>query len=396
MLRHELRTRELARTMLTVRAMPSTNTQCWRFPVQALYGLALVVASCNTTGPGQLDDAGNPLADSVSLVDADTRPLGAGVVTLAGSSVAGHRDGWRTAAQLSNPVNVAVGPTGDLFVADFDSSWIRKVTRDGLVTTVLTGPSTFKRPFGLLFAPDGTLYAQTDMDAQGTVKEGALWTIDLKSGKASLVMDRAGRLRGLVALPAPDSRLVGADYLSHVVMLFDRQTKALTLLAGASGQRGYADGTGFAARFSTPYDVVLTSSNELIVADQGNHRLRKITLAGEVSTWAGDGVAGKVDGPRLGARFNGPEALAIDAAQNVYVTEAMGRVVRKITGAGQVTTIAGDGKAGFVDASDPLKATFYGLEGLDVTSDGRLLYIADGNQGNGQGYNRVRRMTVAP
>lgn len=126
-----------------------------KLPPRAVFGLALLLASCGTVDPIEVSDGTVAQDQQVSFGDA--KPLGAGVVTLAGSSTPGDRDGLRDAAKFNNPVNVILSPAGDVFVADFDNSKIRKVTPFGLVTTVLTGPSTFKRPFGLVFASDGTL-----------------------------------------------------------------------------------------------------------------------------------------------------------------------------------------------------------------------------------------------
>ena len=371
-------------------------TSCGTNPHHSPADASLVPYSGLIDQGAPASDQGLPTTDNSCPSVGNAGAVGPGVVTLAGSEEAGHRDCVGVAAQFNNPVNVTVGPTGELFVADFDNDTIRKVSPQGVVTTVLTGPGGFRRPFGLVFASDGRLYVQTDYDSRGTEKVGALWTLDLKSGQASLVLDKIGLLRGLGALHAPSSGLVVADYTGHVVLRFDPETKAMTTLAGSRGKSGYADGTGSAARFSAPYDVVVTSSHEIIVADEGNHRLRQITLSGQTSTWAGDGVAGSLDGPRLGARFNKPRGLAIDSAQNVYVTEVDGHVIRKVSTAGQVTTIAGDGVPGFLDAADPLQARFFGLEGLDITGDGKLLSVADGNEGTESNYHRVRRVTLEP
>ena len=89
--------------------------------------------------------------------------LTAGVSTLAGAGQAGYVDGNRDLARFANPVNVAYGPDGNLYVADFDNNRLRVVAADGTTATVIA-QATFERPFGLAFGPDGTLWVSTDND----------------------------------------------------------------------------------------------------------------------------------------------------------------------------------------------------------------------------------------
>ncbi|MFN6053153.1 MAG: Ig-like domain-containing protein, partial [Planctomycetia bacterium] len=111
--------------------------------------------------------------------------------------------------------------------------------------------------------------------------------------------------------------------------------------AGTQGTAGYADGTGTAAKFNLPLQMAIDSSDNLYVADSGNHRIRKITPIGEVTTIAGTGTASSLDGAAASATFNEPTGIAINPATGViYVSERLGNVVRKIEN-GQVTTVAG-------------------------------------------------------
>ena len=114
---------------------------------------------------------------------------------------------------------------------------------------------------------------------------------------------------------------------------------------------GRADGTGSAARFSHPYAVAVDGSGNVYVADTYNFTVRKITPAGVVTTLAGlAGSSGFVDGTGSGARFDGPFGTAVDSTNNLYVGDRDNQVIRKITPAGVVTTLAGvagsDGIAG--------------------------------------------------
>lgn len=121
----------------------------------------------------------------------------------------------------------------------------------------------------------------------------------------------------------------------------------VTTLAG--GSEGFGDGVGLSALFNTPSALALGPGGNLFVADTGNNRIRKITPEGRVTTVAGDGTAGYVDGPAAKARFNGPIGLAVSEGGDIYVADTYNDVIRMITTEGEVTTIAGAGSPGYAD-----------------------------------------------
>lgn len=321
----------------------------------------------------------------------DLGELGAGVSTLTGSNVPGNIDGPRGTARFYNPVNVAVSPGGDIIVADFDNSLIRRVTPEGDTSTVIEPDPDFYRPFGLAFADSNTLLVQTDYNATAD-RGGALWSIDLNSGAKTLVANDVGRPRGLVAID--NNRAAFIEYQQHVIQVIDLDSKNISTIAGSTGQAGYTDGSAGAARFNVPYDAIQLPNGNLLVADQMNHRLREVSMSGQVTTWAGTGNPATVDGPSMQASFNQPQGLAIDDAGNVYVAERGGYVVRMIDTSGNVSTIAGNGEAASVDNTDPNQASIYGLEGIDVTPDGRFVYVADGSRGEPVEHHYIRRVQM--
>jgi len=148
----------------------------------------------------------------------------------------------------------------------------------------------------------------------------------------------------------------------------------VTVLAG-SGTAAYTDGTGAAASFLTgPKGLAIDLAGNLYTTD--GLRVRKITPAGVVTTLAGTGVAGNVDGPAATAQFGGLEGIAVDGAGNVYVDDTFYKTIRKITPAGVVSTIAGTaGTAGFADGQGAA-ASFYGPQAMSVDANGDI-FVAD-------------------
>ncbi len=157
----------------------------------------------------------------------------------------------------------------------------------------------------------------------------------------------------------------------------------VTILAG--GNEGFSDGVAVAASFHTPSGLALASDGNLFVADTGNNRIRKITAAGEVSTVAGDGTAGYVDGPAAQAQFNGPMGIAVDARGNIYVADTYNDRIRMIATDGRVSTDAGGGTPGYADG-DRTTALFDTPSGIAVTTDGSIIVADTGND-------RLRKIT---
>ena len=157
----------------------------------------------------------------------------------------------------------------------------------------------------------------------------------------------------------------------------------VTTLAG--GTEGFADGAGTSAAFNTPSALALGPDGNIYVADTGNNRIRKITPAGQVSTVAGDGNAGYVDGPAAKAQFNGPIGLSVSGGGDIYVADTYNDVIRMITTGGEVTTIAGGGTPGFADGDQ--KAALFDTPSGIVATDSSLIVADTGNR-------RLRRVSA--
>jgi sugar lactone lactonase YvrE len=166
-----------------------------------------------------------------------------------------------------------------------------------------------------------------------------------------------------------------------------------TLAGGApvgETEGGYVDGEGTAARFNRPHGIVADKEGNLYIADTFNHRIRKVTPQGEVSTLAGSGVVGKtqldgaIDGPGNTAKFNNPIGLTIDQDGKLYLTDYWNHRIRKVTPQGEVSTLAGSGPIGeeldgvtFADGPGP-KARFSLPLGITIDAMGDL-YVTDSN-----------------
>ena len=149
-----------------------------------------------------------------------------------------------------------------------------------------------------------------------------------------------------------------------------------------TGQSGYIDGPASFARFNNPYNLVVAPNGDVYVSDFLNQRIRKITQGGVVSTVAGTGVAGLMDGPDSIAQFNFPRGITMDDAGNLYIGDSWNHRIRKIDPSGNVSTFAGGGTSigvqspgDYVDGSDTT-ARFWTPTEVCIDSAGNL-YVAD-------------------
>ncbi|MCS7074730.1 MAG: hypothetical protein NZ108_09710, partial [Bacteroidia bacterium] len=137
-------------------------------------------------------------------------------------------------------------------------------------------------------------------------------------------------------------------FIWGTTLLYSQQQWLVGTLCG-NGIAGYKDGPGTLARFYNPNGICVDKAGNVYVSDMSNHRIRKITPTGTVSTYAGSGVPGHKDGPAETAQFSNPTGLAIDNEGNIYVADNQNHCVRMITTSGNVTTIAGSRYPGLFD-----------------------------------------------
>jgi hypothetical protein len=295
-------------------------------------------ATASFNGPSgvAVDSAGDLyVADHDNHTIRVVTPTG-NVTTLAGAvAMAGSADGLGVTARFNTPVGMAVDSTGNLYVADSNNATIREITPAGFVTT-LAGAA------GMVGNVDGT-GAEARFFSPTAVAVDSTNNLYVTDGSNDSI--RKVTPEGVV-----------------------------TTLAGAADMVGSADGTGAAARFSNPYGMAMDSAGNLYVADSGNNAIRMVTPDGVVTTLAG-GMVGSTDGTGAAARFYGPGSMAMDTAGNLYVADYGNHTIRKVTPTGIVTTLAGAGIAGYVDGTGAA-AQFRGPSDLAVDSSGNL-YVAD-------------------
>ena len=246
------------------------------------------------------------------------------VTTFAGSGARGSLDGIGIAATFNGPSYMAIDSLDNIYLTDINTNLIRKITPDAVVTT---------------FAGSGT---KATTDGTGTAASfNSPWGITIDSNGNLFVSELAG----------------------HVIRKITPGA-VVTTFAG-SGTAGSIDSKGILASFKDPMDIDIDSNNNIFVGDRGNHKIRKITSEGVVTTFAGSGTVGSVDSTGILASFNHPDALTIDSKNNIYVADFSNDNIRKITPEGLVTT--------FINSD----AGFDGPVGIDIASDDRSIYFAE-------------------
>ncbi len=338
------------------------------------------------------------LAGNLYVGDRDNQTIrkvtpGAAVTTLAGSpGQAGSTDGAGGNARFNGPVGIAVDTMGNIFVADRFNHAIRKVTPDGVVTTLAGFPQTgsidatgsaarFRSPRGVGVDSSGNVFVadSANHSIRKVTSDGTVTTL----GGAAEQAGNADGLRSQALFRGAEAGVVDAfgnvyvaDSDNHTIRKISPQG-LVTTLAGVAGQSGSVDGPGPAARFNNPSGLGIDEAGNLFVADTNNHTIRKVTPDGVVSTLAGSaGQGGSSDGPGSLGRFQSPLGVSAGPDGSIYVADTGNHTIRKVTPSGLVSTIAGSaGQTGNLDGVG-LVARFNTPTGLAVSPSGAI-YVAD-------------------
>lgn len=252
----------------------------------------------------------------------------------------GTTNGSAASSKFNTPLNLIADGSGNIYVADSFNHAIRLISNTGTVSTFAGLPGTSGSSNGT--ASNARFFFPTGL----ALTRGALFVIDRGNHTIRRVTD----------------------------------TGDVTLYAGVAGLRGFANGSRFDARFDQPASMVADTAQNLYVADSYNHVIRRITVDGVVSTFAGSpGAPGSNDGAGSAAQFRFPESISIDAAGNFYVADRGNHTIRKISPAGLVSTLAG--AAGISGAVNGPSATarFSSPSGVLAYGDGTLIVSDTGN-----------------
>ena len=287
-----------------------------------------------------------------------------------GASGSGGDGGPATDAQLGGVCAVALDTTGNLFISSL-AGRIRKVAQQGLISVITTiagsdssgyqgdgGPATsayFNGPCGLTVDASGNVFVADSFNNR-IRKISAAGIITSVAGDGTFDYGGDGGPAVSAKLNRPNSvsldvsgNLFVADTYNHRVRRF-KPGNTIVTVAG-NGRDGFAgDGSNAAgAHFNSPTGIAVDSSGNIFIADRDNNRIRKVTTGGIVSTIAGNGTAGFSGdgGAATAARLNGPEAVAVDGAGNVFISDSLNQRVRKVTPGGIISSITGNGTPDF-------------------------------------------------
>ncbi len=269
------------------------------------------------------------------------------VSTFAGSGASGSANGTGTAASFNHPFGVAVDGSGNVYVADSTNDTVRKITSAGVVSTFagqtgVTGTAngtgtaaSFNYPVGVAIDGSGNVY-MTDFTNEVIRKITSAGVVSTFAGQAG-VSGSANGTGTAASFKGPSGIAVDASGNVYVGDQLNCTVRKITpagvvsTLAGQAGVTGSANGIGTAATFNSPFGVVVDGSGNVYVADYYNYMIRKITSAGVVSTLAGQaGVTGSANGTGTAATFNDPNDVLLDGSGNVYVSDQLNGTIRKI------------------------------------------------------------------
>ena len=269
------------------------------------------------------------------------------ISTVAGTGQRGYSGdgGPASRAQIDNPYGIAIGPDGALYICDTDNHVVRKVSRDGTITTVA---GNGKRGY----SGDGQKATEASLNEPYELR-----------------FDRQGNLYVV-------------ERMNHVVRFVDARTGLIRTVAG-SGKAGFSGdgGPAISASLHEPHSIQLDHKGNLYICDIRNHRIRRVNLkSGIITTFAGTGErAPTPDGAKIaGTPLNGPRALDFDKQGNLWLALREGNAVYKMDlKRGRLHHVAGTGAQGFSGNGGPAKiATLSGPKGLSVGPNGNI-YLTD-------------------
>lgn len=362
-----------------------------RAALSSPYGIA-----SNSAGELLIVDQGNTRIRIISS---------GGITTLAGNgqeSFLGDNEP-ATAANLLTPQGIAVDSAGNLFIADSDHQRIRRVAAGSGTITSVAGTGTAGFPVDNIPAISSPLSSPAAVSADGN---GNLYISDTRNNRIRKV-DGTGIITTLAGDGRQDfsgdngpaasaslnvprgitlsgaGQLYVADRNNNRIRRVDLRSGLITTVAGSARQDASGDnGPATDAGLNRPEAVAVDGAGNLLIADNGNHRIRRVdAMSGTITTVAGNGQSGFSgdNGPATAARIESPVGIKVDAAGNLFISEST-RIRRVAARTGVITTVAGNGRIGF--SGDNIQATKTPLtlpSFLDFDPNGNLLFADTGN-----------------
>ena len=340
--------------------------------------VAMVASGFSGVYAVSIDVAGNIyVAESGSNRIRKINPAGV-ITTLSGTGAAGAINGDLAVATFNKPYGVAADIFGNIYVTDANSDLTRKIVTTGYtIDKPLPAGLTFDGTTGFISGTPTVLSPATDYTVTAYNTGGSSTTV-VNITVSTVVIPPVNK-PDISYNPDVNVYLINRPITSLVPVntggILPTNTYGLTTTIAGSGTPGSANGTGTAASFNQPFGVATDIQGNLYVVDHLNNLIRKITPAGVVTTFAGSGAIGKQDGTGTAATFNNPTGIAVDRAGNVYVADESNNLIRKITPAGVVTTLAGSGQSGSQDGQGTA-ASFSNPSGIAVDVAGNV-YVTD-------------------
>ncbi len=302
-----------------------------------------------------------------------------------------------SSAQLDRPHSISIDSLGNIYVIERDSGRVRKINTFNIISTLAGGQSNKS-------AGDGGLAIQArlnepyaiDMDNSGSLYFSDIANANIRKIDSEKIITTSVDLQALnlfdadgfsINMTSPKGlavngagEVVFSDHLSH--QLYKRNSDGLVSIFAGTGTRGYSGDGSLAtqAQFSRPRGIAVDQDNNYYIADEFNHRIRKIDATGIITTIAGTGSPGYSGDNDLAtlAQLNHPAGVAIDDLGNIYIADADNNVIRKISSStGIISTVAGNGNLGFSgDYGPATSAQLRSPNGVTADNSGNI-YIAD-------------------